>query len=160
MIAYISFFIVSFMIVYNYQNIKNMYTFYKLFKSTIDPENKKNCCSIFYDIGKIGYLLFFPPKSTGLSKFNKQLVKVPYEFRENKYFYLLKVPRGIMPIEYIKDEDGKDVLDEIYPYLGPNLDCHGANIFPKDFGLKKITIKDIHDNVYSFEEDEVIVIKK
>ena len=159
MIAYISFFIVTFTALYNYKNIINIYTFYKLFKNTIDPENKKNCCSIFYDLGKIGYLLFFPSKPT-LSKFNKQMVKVPYEYRENKYFYLLKVPRGIMPIEYIKDENDKDVLDEIYPYLGPNLDCHGAEVFPKDFGLKKITIKDINDNIYSFEENEVIVIKK
>ena len=159
MIVYIFFFLFSFMIAYNYQNIKNMYTLYYVFKSTIDPENKKNCCSILYDIGKIGYLLCFPPKPT-VSKFNKQMVKVPYEFRENKYFYLLKVPRGIMPIDSIKDEDGKDVLDEIYPYLGPNLDCHGADVFPKDFGLKKITVKDIHDNEYSFEEDEVIKIKK
>jgi len=159
MIVIVSFFILAFLL-YNYRNIKNVYNFYKIFKNTVDPENKKNCCTIFYDLGKIGYLLFFPPKSNGISKFNKQMLKVPYEFRENKYFYLLKVPRGIMPIEYIKDENDIDVLDDIYPYLGPNLDCHGADVFPRDFGLKKITVKDIHDNVYSFEEDEMIVIKK
>ena len=47
-------------------------------------------------------------------------------------------------------------MNDIYPYLGPNLDCHGSDVFPKDFGLKKIFIKDGNNKEYSFEEDEQI----
>jgi len=141
---------------YQRQKVKRVYGFYKIFKNTVDPHNQQNCCQIFYDISKTVYTLFFPPSLP--DKFNNKHVKIPYEFKENKYVYLLKVPKGVMPIDSIIDEDGNNIFDEIFPYLGPNLDCHGSNVFPKDFGLKKIIIKDINEKEYVFEEDDRVVI--
>lgn len=145
-----------FIILYNLNRIKKVYKLYTIFKNTVDPENKENCCQLFYGICKVVYTLFFPPN---LKKFNKNLVKIPYEFRDNKYVYLLKVPRMITPLLYIKDENDKDIMEDIYPYLGPNLDCHQADIYPKDFGLKRVCVKDINDKEYVFEENDMIKLE-
>jgi hypothetical protein len=40
------------------------------------------------------------------------------------------------------------------------MDCHGADIFPKDFGLKKLIIKDYNETISTFQEDEKIVLNK
>ena len=93
---------------YQRQKVKRVYGFYKIFKNTVDPHNQQNCCQIFYDISKTVYTLFFPPSLP--DKFNNKHVKIPYEFKENKYVYLLKVPKGVMPIDSIIDEDGNKVL--------------------------------------------------
>jgi len=146
--------IILFILFISFNKLKSFYNMYKLLKSTVDPENKKNCCVFFYDMTKFAYNIFNPKK---VEKFNKH-IKVPYEYNDNKYFYLLKVPRGIMPIDWIKDENDNDIYDVILPYLGPNLDCHGSEIYPRDFGLKKIVIKNINDKEYTFEENEKIIL--
>jgi len=137
-----------------YKKIFHIYSLYKLFKNTVDPDNKKNCCTLSYSILKIGYSLFFPPKP--LTRFKKH-IKIPYEYRDKKYFYLLKVDHKI-PIDSIVDENNNDIMEQIYPYLGPNIDCHGSDIFPSDFGLKKVIIKDINDEKYCFDENDTIKI--
>lgn len=95
------------LILYNRAKIKKVYSLYSIFKNTVDPENKKNCCQFFYDICGVMYALFNPPKPP--ERFNKKLVKVPYEYRENKYVFLLKVPKGVLPVESITDENGNNV---------------------------------------------------
>jgi len=141
---------------YQYKKIVKGYQLYRIFKSTVDPENKKYCCEIAYDIVKIAKLFIFPSAPPTLDKFNKKLVKVPYQYKEKEFVYLLKVPKGVMPIDFIKDEEGNNIFDDIYPYLGPNLDCHNMDIYPRDFGLKHVHIKDVNDNEYHFDEDECI----
>lgn len=141
---------------YNFNKIKKGYNLYLMFKNTVDPENKKNCCTLSFDICKVFYKLLNPP--TLPPKFNDKHLKVPYEYKDGKYFFLLKVPKGIMPIDIIKDENENDVTDEVLPYLGPNLDCHGNDIYPSDFGLKKIYIKNINEKEYTFEENEKIIL--
>jgi len=89
-------------------------------------------------------------------KFNKKYLKISYKYNDKSYFYLLKVPRGVTPLKTIEDEDGNDVSDFIYPYLGPNLDCHNVPIYPKDFGYKSLKITTIFDKIIIFGEDEKI----
>lgn len=151
----ILFTIFTILIYLNLNKISRIYNLYKIFKNTVDPENKKNCFTIFYDILSITYKLFF---SSSLNTFNKKHIKIPYDFRDKKYIYLLKLPRGVIPIDTIVDENNNDIFEIIYPYLGPNLDCHGTNIFPKDFGIKKIIIKDINNKEYIFEENDIIKV--
>jgi len=156
MYFYILFFLLYSIEVIYRQKVFNIYKAYTIFKNVIDPENKKNCCQLSYDMLKTFYMFFsFKQK---LEKFNHKHVKIPYEFRENKYYFLLKKPTVITSLESIKDENGLDIYNDIYPYLGPNLDCHGVNIYPKDFGLKKICIKN-DDKEYIFEENEPIQLK-
>ena len=76
------------------------------------------------------YKLAFPAKNYESFK-NKKHVKIPYKYRDKEYVYLLKKPKMIMPIEFIKDENDKDITDEVYPYLGPNLDCHNVELYHK-----------------------------
>ena len=143
--------------VLKYHKIKRVYQLYRVFKTTVDPEDKKYCCEITYDIFKIAKLFVFPPAPPPtLDKFNKKLVKVPYQYKEKEFVYLLKVPKGVMPIDFIRDEEGNNIFDDIFPYLGPNLDCHNMDIYPRDFGLKHVHIKDINDNEYHFDEDDCI----
>ena len=156
MIVYISFALLL-ITLFNINKLKRIYQLYSIFKNTVDPQNEKNCCTIFYDICKVGYSLFNLPKNP--EKFKKH-IKVPYEYRENKYVFLLKVPKGVMPVDFIKDENDNDISDELLPYLGPNLDCHGTEVFPSDFGLKKVIIKDINEKEYIFEEHQQINLKK
>ena len=54
------------------------------------------------------------------------------------------------------DENDNDIHDTIYPYLGPNLDCHGSFLCPKDFGYKKIKITTIFDKLIIFDEEQKI----
>lgn len=148
----------SFSAFYYRKKIHQVYGLYSIFRNTVDPEHKKNVCRLCYEVSRIIYMLFCskPPK---LDTFNKKHLKIPYTFRENNYVYLLKAPRCVTPIEHITDENGNSVWDDIYPYLGPNLDCHGVDVFPADFGLTKVIIRDVTDQTYSFEENEAIVIR-
>jgi hypothetical protein len=148
-------FFVLYLVYINRLKIYNVYNLYKIFKNTVDPENKKNCCQISYDISKVIYMLFSTTKNN-LESFNKKHLKVPYKFRNNDFIFLLKNPRGILPLEYIKDENDNNIFDDIYPYLGPNLDCHGSELYPRDFGLKKISIKNINNQEYVFGENDMI----
>jgi hypothetical protein len=102
------------------------------------------------------YKLVFPQKRP--ESFKKHL-KIPYKYKDKEYVYLLKKPKMIMPIEFIKDENDKDITSEIYPYLGPNLDCHNVDLFPGDFGITKMTVKDLNDKEYIFNENEKIQFK-
>lgn len=160
MIVYVGYFLIVLFLVaiYNRSKIRKVYSLYSIFKNTVDPENKKNCCQITYDVCKVFYMLCFPTKPP--ERFNKKLIKVPYKYRENEYVYLLKIPRGSFYIESITDENGNNVKEDIEPYLGPNLDCHNAEVFPRDFGLKKLIIKDSNNIISTFEEDEKIILNK
>jgi hypothetical protein len=142
---------------YNFKKIKTVYGYYKIFKNTVDPENKKSCCTLFFEMSTVFYKLVFPQKPP--ESFKKHL-KIPYKYKDKEYVYLLKKPKMIMPIEYIKDENDKDITSEIYPYLGPNLDCHNVDLFPSDFGITKMIVKDLNDKEYIFTEDEKIQFKK
>ena len=95
-------------------------------------------------------------KETQSVKFNKKYLKISYKYRDKTYFYLLKVPRGIQPLKKTEDEEGNDISDIIEPYLGPNLDCHGASIYPKDFGYKQIKVTTVFDKIIIFDEEQKI----
>jgi hypothetical protein len=127
----------------------------------IDPHNKqghiytiKNICSIVYSL----YAMFKIKDTAPIEKFNKNYIKISYKYNDKNYFYLLKVPRGIVPIISITDENDNNIDDIISPYLGPNLDCHGSSIYPKDFGYSKIKIKTVFDKLVVFEENQRIEI--
>jgi hypothetical protein len=152
------FIILSVTVAFNFKKINTLYGYYKLFKNTVDPENKKNCCTLLYEMGNVFYKLVYFVKKDSIDSFKKH-VKIPYKYKDKEYVYLLKKPRMIMPIEYIRDENDKDVLDEIYPYLGPNLDCHGVELYPSDFGFTEMKIKDINENEYLFTENQLIEFK-
>lgn len=136
----------------------------------IDPENKKGHIYTIKNVFKLAYSLYnsFNPNNNQnkenkqiikpLEKFNKKYLKISYKYNDKNYFYLLKVPKGILPIMSITDENDNDIEDIISPYLGPNLDCHNETIYPRDFGYSKIKIKTIFDKIVVFDEDQKIEI--
>jgi hypothetical protein len=143
--------------------------YYRQYKNFIDPQNKnghfytvKSLFLIVYSIYQVKNIkkessfARFPVGKEEPEKFNKKYIKISYKYKDKNYFYLLKVPRGLNPINQITDENDNDIHDIIYPYLGPNLDCHGSFLCHKDFGYEKIKIKTIFDKLIIFDEEQKI----
>lgn len=93
-----------------------------------------------------------------VNSFTKDTLKIPYEYNDKTYYYILHKKRGIRPISIIKDQDGNCITDIITPYLGPNLDCHHIHLHPKDFGYAKISIELVDNTYKEFSENEIIKI--
>ena len=93
-----------------------------------------------------------------VEKFNRNYIKISYNYKDKQFFYLLKVPKGVTPLQSIVDENNKNIEDSIYPYLGPTLGCHGIKLTPKDFGYKSIRITTVFDKVINFEENDYITL--
>lgn len=90
-------------------------------------------------------------------KFAGKYLKIPYEFRDRNYCFLLKIARGIVPLKSIRDDNDQDVTDQVTPYLGPNLDFHGVKLTPKDLGWNSLTFVTLRDEQeYRFEADQTI----
>jgi hypothetical protein len=136
----------------NKETIKSSYQLYKLYKKTVDPDGN---LGHFYTLKSIINIF---KKEKPLEKFNKKYLKISYKYKDKDYFYLLKIPRGIMPLRSIEDEKGDNIDDILTPYLGPNLDCHGSDIYPKDFGYEKIKITTVFDRIITFEENDKIIL--
>lgn len=130
-------------------------TFYQNFKKVVDPDGTRGH---FHTISSI-FSVFQAKSKTEepVEKFNRDYIKISYTYKNKSYFYLLKVKRGITPLMSIVDENGNDVMDIIVPYLGPNLDCHGQTLTPKDFGYQRISVTTVLDTVSVFEENDKIV---
>jgi len=131
---------------------------YKTYKSFVDPQNKLGHIytikSIFNIILALCQVKVNKPKEQ--EKFNKKYIKISYKYKEKIYYYLLKVPRGVAPLKSITDENDNDISDIIEPYLGPNLDCHKSDIYPRDFGYNQIKITTVFDKLIIFDEDQKI----
>lgn len=131
---------------------------YKTYKSFIDPQNNlghiyaiKSIFNIILAICQVKTKTQKEPE-----KFNKKYIKISYKYKDKSYYYLLKVPRGVAPLKSITDENNNDISDIIGPYLGPNLDCHNSNIYPRDFGYTQIKITTVFDKIIIFDEDQKI----
>jgi hypothetical protein len=143
----------------NMDTIKQTYTMYKGFKQTIDPNGKKwhiSTMLTFASLAAIKFMVTKAPVKTQHETFNRDYIKISYTYKERPYFYLLKVPKGVTPLSKIVDETGNNVENVITPYLGPNLDCHGISICPKDFGYEKLVVTTVFDEEITFNETDKI----
>ena len=145
----------SFIYYKNKETINTSYQLYKLYKQTLDPDEK---FGHYYTLKSIINLFFKKNKDKPIEQFNKKYLKISYRYKDKDYFYLLKIPKGIIPLRSVQDEKGNNIEDILSPYLGPNLDCHGVDIFPKDFGYEKVKITTVFDRIITFEENDKIVL--
>lgn len=136
----------------------NLGKYYKILKNDVLQMKNENNFEVFKEIFKHLFIYIknrlFPKKR--LEHFNKKYLKVPYEHCSKNYYYLFKSKNNSQFIKNIKDQNDNDVTDAILPYLGPHLDCHGACIYPKDFGYSSIKIETMYDQIFLFEEDQEI----
>lgn len=135
--------------------------YFKLLKDEMKHENNFKIAWIMCkDIGTHSYIriknYLFPTKKN--NQFNKKYIQIPYEFSGKKFFYLLKSKSKHHMVKHIKTEDGTDITHKILPYMGPQLDFHGATISPKDFGIKTIKVETMYDEKYSFNEEQPIIL--
>lgn len=146
----------------NRSKIDKTVSVYKTYKKMVDPSDNLGHFYTIKSIFKMGYSIYtlFQSKTAKKNEnppiFNKKYLKISYNHNGKEYFYLLKIPRGMNPIVSITDENDNNIEEIINPYLGPNLDCHGASIYPIDFGYTKIQIKTIFDKTIIFNEDQKI----
>lgn len=162
MFNYIVYAILLFILSKIYKNkdkFVTIYTIYKSYKNSIDPNEEISHCrfisSLIYTLISY-YPMKYMYKRNLPEKFNKKYIKISYKFNDKTYFYLLRVPRGVTPLKSIEDENGNDISEVISPYLGPNLDCHNISIYPRDFGYKTVKVTTIFDKVVIFEENDQI----
>lgn len=154
-------------------NIRKIIDLYRNYKKLIDPQNKishiqiirngfKLLLSIIYSTYNIYYMnnmntnIVTKSEKSEKEKFNKKYIKITYKYKDKLFYYLLKIPKGVIPLKSITDDKGEDIYDIIEPYLGPNLDCHGSTIYPKDFGYNQIKITTVFDKIITFDEDQKI----
>lgn len=132
--------------------------YYNILKNDILQMKECGHLEVFIEIFKHLFIYIknklFPKKR--LEHFNKKYLKAPYEYHGKVFYYLFKSKNNSQPIKNIKNESGQDVTDAVLPYLGPHLDCHGACIYPKDFGYVSIKIETMYDQEFVFEEDQEI----
>lgn len=154
MTFYISYLLLLVIVYKLYPFLSRSLEMYQTYRSIVDPQKKRSICSPLFSYIKT----FFNIKTSySIDKFNRDYIKIKYTYKDNPYFYLLKVKRGVTPLLKLTDEDGNNILDAITPYLGPNLDCHGVSLTPHDFGYKKIIATTVFDTSSSFDEHEQIV---
>lgn len=140
---------------------------YCLFKQTADPDGKLGhirvlwnaCRSLAFFAYEMYSNMNVPSSTSPHEKFNNKYLKIPFRYHDASYFYLLKIPHGVIPIESIVNEAEHNVTDEILPYLGPNLDCNGTRLTPADFGYKKLTLATVVDRRAVFEENDAISLQ-
>jgi len=154
-IIFLTFLIVYIRYRYRFVQLINLYKTYKLF---VDPQNNLGHIYALKSIFNITLALFQikTKKQKDPEKFNKKYIKISYKYKDKAYYYLLKVPRGVAPLKSITDENSNDISDIIGPYLGPNLDCHNSDIYPRDFGYNQVKITTVFDKVIVFDEDQKI----
>lgn len=157
MISYIVYVSILYILYRFYPYFHTAKTIYGQYKMLVDPENKNGH---FYAIKKLYSLV--TSVSSEVKKpsqhefFNKKYIKIPFHYGDQTYYYLLKIPKNVIPIRTITDENGNDIYDEIFPYLGPNLDCYGQTILPLDFGYKEVRMTTVLDREIVFRENDLI----
>jgi hypothetical protein len=61
---------------------------------------------------------------------------------KGKVYKMVVLPtRGPSPIIQIRNQDEKDITDDILPYFGPNYDWHRVSIIPQFFMCEKMTFE-------------------
>lgn len=145
------------------KQIKTAYDLFRIYRNTVDPDGKKGVLRILPSFAMIGLLQWLASQPSVIPKiepdrFNRTHLRISYSYKDRPYYYLLKIPKGVSPLNSIKDENDADISENISPYLGPNLDCHNVALYPKDFGYKKMTITTAYDEQIVFEEDDQIIL--
>jgi hypothetical protein len=156
MLNYVGYLLLITMIYKLYPLFSKTIVMYKTYRSVIDPNNQSSVFSSAFSFVKTLFNTACGNDYT-IEKFNRDYIKIKYNYKNKPYYYLLKVKRGVTPLLKLTDENGNDILDVIAPYLGPNLDCHGVLLTPNDFGYKKITATTVFDNTSIFDENDNIV---
>lgn len=146
-----------------YPFFRQVYGAYLSYKEMVDPDHRQGHLSVLFHLARtlvqIGWARVRVSSLSSTStptRFNARYLRIPFQYREKTYYYLLKVPRGVVPIQSVLNQDEIDVREEIEPYLGPNLDCFGAVLTPADFGHRRLVFRTAMDRVITVEENETI----
>ena len=83
-------------------------------------------------------------------------------YQDGSKEYKVRWKRKTSPsfIHKITDDKGNDITQDVAPYLGPDHDCHGIALTPKDIGHKAVTVHYLIPHLQEeFSSHELIVIK-
>lgn len=135
-----------------------------LLRPVLDPQRKKSLVELISDSAIIWWAFakvyvkqkFYRNHHHHHGHFKKNVLQFPYKYNDKTYYHLEKVPRFCLGFQTILDEEGNDVSESVLPYLPINLKTQKVDLYPRDFGYKKLIFRN-HDNIESvFEENEII----
>lgn len=108
-------------------------------------------------VRKMYWLRLLHYLNNNIEHVNSKRMKLTYTHNGKIYRIAVNVRKGPCPILNIIDEEGKNVTQEVLPYMGPAYDFHGQRVTPSICGRKKLIFETIHDS-YLFEEHDEIII--
>lgn len=83
----------------------------------------------------------------------KDSFELRYLLHDRLYKIKIRSKRGPNLIR-IQDETGADRTDDVLAYLGPNHDCHGQKLTPRDLGYTKLIFHGKTDRIV--DTDDII----
>ncbi len=83
---------------------------------------------------------------------------VHYPYGVTWYKIIVPRRRGPCRIDTVTDENDNDVKRDVFAFMGPCHNFHGAQLTPSMLGYKSLTFTDLTDNSQIFAEDEAITI--
>ncbi len=100
---------------------------------------------------------WFVKTNDNVKLINRNTLEVSYKFRDAEYRIRSRVRRGPKASITIL-ANGKDVTEELLPYIGPGDDFHGITYSPQDFGYSTVTVQAEGRDDLVFDEFDTIVI--
>jgi hypothetical protein len=82
--------------------------------------------------------------------------EVTYWIGMKRYKIIILSKFNFNPIDTILGEDGDDVTDEVFEYLGPCFDFHNVNVTPKMMGYNDLEFHYIDGTLKSFNANQTI----
>lgn len=113
---------------HNKSKVKNIY-------NTIRESNKtKSTLNCMYQTVKtiINHKRY--QKKFKVKHLNGNRYLIEYNMGDDEYKVIFKKVMMLSDLSCIKDSNNRDITHEIKPFLGPNLDFHGHDYTPLDFG--------------------------
>jgi len=98
-------------------------------------------------------------KVTSLTDVTNKLKLLEYNHNGNPYKIFIPIRRGPSKYVSITDGGGRDVIDKIRVYLGPNEDFHGfQKLTPNLMGFTELSfvLSNTKHNTYTYRGDDII----
>lgn len=89
---------------------------------------------------------------------NGKIYTLTYVYGMRTYKIRWEGKLGPQKIISITDKSGKNVTNNVRPFLGPSEKFHGSHLSPKTLGYEKLIFKNINAENRTFEGDQIIIL--
>lgn len=143
--------------IYNREVVQEKYNKFVKLNQIVSEQNKDSSSLVnFCTSVKLAVKTWWLHNTTTATKVGKKY-QIPYRINGKEYKLLVSAPWGPSPVLWVKDEKENIVTDKIVPYLGPQNNCHGSTITPRDLGYNKLYFQLPFDG-RTFKDNEPILL--